>query len=228
MGLEDGKNRLIREVTLLSQAFALSVPDEQALAITDEVAFFQAVKARLVKFIDSGGGRSDMDIETAIKQIVDEALSSDQVEDIFDAAGIKKPEISILSEDFLQEIKGMKHQNLALELLKKILHDEIGTRSKTNLVNSKALLEMLETAIKKYNNGLLTTAEIIQFLVDEVAKKIKEHDEREVQLGLSKEELAFYDALAENESAVQVLGDDKLRIIAIEVAEKVKANATID
>jgi type I restriction enzyme R subunit len=228
MGLEDGKNRFIREVTLLGQAFALSVPDEQALAITDEVAFFQAVKARIVKFIDSGSGRSDIDIETAIKQIVDEALSSDQVIDIFDAAGIKKPEISILSAEFLQEIKGMKHQNLALELLKKILHDEIRTRSKTNLVKSKALLEMLETAIKKYNNGLLTTAEIIQFLVDEVAKKIKEHDEREVQLGLSKEELAFYDALAENESAVQVLGDDKLRIIAIEVAEKVKANATID
>jgi type I restriction enzyme R subunit len=228
MGLEDGKNRLIREVTLLSQAFALSVPDEQALAITDEVAFFQAVKARLLKFIGGGSGRSDIDIETAIKQIVDEALSSDKVIDIFDAAGIKKPEISILSEDFLQEIKGMKHQNLALELLKKILNDEIRIRSKTNLVKSKALLEMLENGIKRYNSGLLTTAEIIQFLVDEVAKKIKEHDEREVQLGLSKEELAFYDALSENDSAVQVLGDEKLRIIAVEVAEKVKANATID
>ena len=228
MGLEDGKNRLIREVALLSQAFALSVPDEQAMAITDEVAFFQAVKARLVKFIGDGSGRSDVDIETTIKQIVDEALSSDQVVDIFDAAGIKKPEISILSEKFLLEIKGMKHQNLALELLKKILNDEIRIRSKTNLVKSKALLEMLENGIKRYNNGLLTTAEIIQFLVDEVAKKIKENDEREAHLGLSKEELAFYDALAENDSAVQVLGDDKLKIIAIEVAEKVKANATID
>jgi type I restriction enzyme R subunit len=228
MGLPDGKNRLIREVTLLSQAFALSVPDEQALAIKDELALFQAVKARLVKFIGGGSGRSDIDIETAIKQIVDEALGSDQVVDIFDAAGIKKPEISILSEKFLLEIKGMKHQNLALELLKKILNDEIRIRSKTNLVKSKALLEMLEICIKRYNNGLLTTAEIIQFLVDEVAKKIKEHDEREVKLGLSKEELAFYDALSENDSAVQVLGDDKLKIIAIEVAEKVKANATID
>lgn len=228
LGLEDGKNRFIREVTLLGQAFALSVPDEEALAIKDELALFQAVKARLVKFIGGGSGRSDIDIETAIKQIVDEALSSDQVVDIFDAAGIKKPEISILSEDFLLEIKGMKHQNLALELLKKILNDEIRIRSKTNLVKSKALLEMLENGIKRYNSGLLTTAEIIQFLVDEVAKKIKEHDKREVQLGLSKEELAFYDALAENDSAVEVLGDDKLRIIAIEVAEKVKTNATID
>ena len=228
LGLEDGKNRFIREVTLLSQAFVLSIPHEKALTVKDEVAFFQAVKARLVKFIGGGTGRPDIDIETAIKQIVDEALSSDKVIDIFDAAGIKKPEISILSEDFLLEIKGMKHQNLALELLKKILNDEIRTRSKTNLVKGRALLEMLETAIKKYNNGLLTTAEIIQFLVDEVAKKIREHDEREKKLNLSREELAFYDALAENKSAVEVLGDEKLRIIAIEVAEKVKANATID
>ncbi|MBI5194819.1 MAG: HsdR family type I site-specific deoxyribonuclease [Nitrospirae bacterium] len=228
LGLEDGKNRFIREVTLLSQAFVLSIPHEKALAVKDEVAFFQAVKARLVKFAGGGTGRSDVDIETAIKQIIDEALSSDRVIDIFDAAGVKKPEISILSEDFLLEIKGMNHQNLALELLKKILNDEIRTRSKTNLVRGKALLEMLETAIKKYNNGLLTTAEVIQFLVDEVAKKIREHDEREKKLNLSTEELAFYDALAENKSAVEVLGDEKLRIIAIEVAEKVKANATID
>ncbi|OGW51142.1 MAG: hypothetical protein A2Z50_07840 [Nitrospirae bacterium RBG_19FT_COMBO_42_15] len=228
LGLEDGKNRFIREVTLLSQAFVLSIPHEKAMAVKEEVAFFQAVKARLVKFVGGGTGRSDIDIETAIKQIVDEALSSEQVIDIFDAAGIKKPEISILSEDFLLEIKGMKHQNLALELLKKILNDEIRIRSKTNLVKGKALLEMLETAIKKYNNGLLTTAEIIQFLVDEVAKKIREHDEREKKLNLSTEELAFYDALAENKSAIEVLGDEKLRIIAIEVAEKVKANATID
>ncbi|MHB8881716.1 MAG: type I restriction endonuclease subunit R [Thermodesulfovibrionales bacterium] len=228
LGLEDGKERFIREVTLLSQAFALSIPHEDALAIKDEIAFFQAVKARLVKFVGTGTGKADRDIETAIKQIIDEALSSDRVIDIFDAAGINKPELSILSEEFLQEIQGMKHQNLALELLKKLLNDEIKIRLKTNLVKGKALLEMLENAIKKYNNGLLTTAEIIQFLVDEVAKKIREHDEREHNLNLSKEELAFYDALAENRSAVEVLGDEKLRIIAVEVAEKVKANATID
>jgi type I restriction enzyme R subunit len=228
LGLNNGKERYIREVGLLSQAFALSIPHEQALAVKDEVAFFQAIKARLVKFLGGGGGGSGIDIETAIKQIVDEALSSDQVIDIFDAAGIRKPEISILSEEFLLEIKGMQHKNLALELLKKILNDEIRARAKTNIVQSRALLEMLENAIKKYNNGLLSTAEIIQFLVDEVAKKIREHDEREKSLGLSREELAFYDALAENASAVQVLGDEMLRIIAVEVAEKIKANATID
>jgi type I restriction enzyme R subunit len=228
LGLKDGKERFIREVILLSQAFALSIPHEQALAVKDEVALFQAVKARLVKFVGGGGGGSSIDIETAIKQIVDEALSSNQVIDIFDAAGIRKPEISILSEEFLLEIKEMQHKNLALELLKKILNDEIRARAKTNIVQSRALLEMLENAIKKYNNGLLSTAEIIQFLVDEVAKKIREHDEREKTLGLSREELAFYDALAENASAVQVLGDEKLRIIAVEVAEKVRANASID
>jgi type I restriction enzyme R subunit len=227
LGLADGKNRYINEVTLLSKAFALSIPNEKALVVKDEVAFFQAVKARLVKFAGDGIGRSDIDIETAIKQIVDEALSSDKVIDIFDAAGIKKPEISILSEEFLLEIKGMKHQNLALELLKKILNDEIRTRAKTNLVKSKALLEMLENALKKYQNNLLSTTEIIQELI-EIAKEIKAADQRGVKLGMTEEELAFYDALEVNDSAVQVLGDETLRVIAREITEKVKANATID
>jgi type I restriction enzyme R subunit len=162
LGLQDGKTRFIREVTLLSQAFALSIPHPRAMEIKDDIAFFQAVKARLVKFEGTGTGKSDIEIETAIKQIVDEALSSDKVMDIFEAAGMAKPDISILSDEFLLEVKGMKHQNLALELLKKLLNDEIKTRSKTNLVKSKKLLEMLEGAIKRYQNNLLTTAEIIQ------------------------------------------------------------------
>lgn len=228
LGLDKGKERFVKEVTLLSKAFALSVPNEEAMAVKDEVAFFQAVKARLVKFdAPSGNGRSDADMESAIKQVVDEALSSDKVIDIFDAAGLQKPEISILSEDFLMEIKGMKHQNLALELLKKLLNDEIKVRTKHNLVKSKALLEMLESAIKKYQNGLLTTAEIIQELID-LAKEIKAADKRGEQLGLNEDELAFYDALEVNDSAVQVLGDDALRMIAREITEKVRSNATID
>jgi type I restriction enzyme R subunit len=140
LGLQDGKTRFIREVTLLSQAFALSIPHPRAMEIKDDIAFFQAVKARLVKFEGTGTGKSDIEIETAIKQIVDEALSSDKVMDIFEAAGMAKPDISILSDEFLLEVKGMKHQNLALELLKKLLNDEIKTRSKTNLVKSKKLL----------------------------------------------------------------------------------------
>jgi type I restriction enzyme, R subunit len=227
LGLQDGKERFIREVTLLSQAFALTIPHEKAMAIKEEVAFFQAVKARLVKFERTGTGRSDAEIETTIKQIVDQAVSSEQVIDIFDAAGMQKPDISILSEEFLLEVKNMKHQNLALELLKKILNDEIKTRSKTNLVKSRALLEMLEGSIKKYQNNLLSTAEIIQHLID-LAKEIKEADKRGQELNLSEDEMAFYDALEVNDSAVQVLGDEQLRDIAREIADKIRSNATID
>lgn len=227
LGLEDGKARFIREVTLLSQAFALSIPHPRAMEIKDDIAFFQAVKARLVKFEGTGGGKSDIEIETAIKQIVDEAISSDKVMDIFEAAGMEKPDISILSDEFLLEVKGMKHQNLALELLKKLLNDEIKTRSKTNLVKSKKLLEMLEGAIKRYQNNLLTTAEIIQELIN-IAKEIKESDKEGERLGLTKDEVAFYNALEVNDSAVMVLGDDQLREIAREITEKVKVNATID
>ena len=227
LGLNEGKERFTREVSLLSQAFALSVPQEKAMEIKDEVAFFQAVRSRLVKFEGTGNGKSDIEIETAIKQIVDEALSSDTVIDIFDAAGIKKPDISILSDEFLLDVKGMKHQNLALELLKKILNDEIKTRAKTNLVKSRALLEMLESSIKRYQNNLLSTAEIIQELIN-IAKEIKAADAEGERLGLTTDEVAFYNALETNDSAVAVLGDITLREIAREIAEKVQANATID
>jgi type I restriction enzyme R subunit len=231
LGLQDGKNRFIREVSLLNQAFVLSIPNERAMEIKEDVAFFQAVRARLVKFEGiGGGGDSDIDMETAIKQIVDEALSSDKVIDIFEAAGIDKPEISgleVLSDDFLMEVKGMKHQNLALELLKKLLNDEIKTRSKTNLVTGKKLLEMLESAIKRYQNNLLTTTEVIQELIN-LAREIKKTDKEGERLGLTKDEVAFYNALEVNDSAVQVLGDDQLKEIAREITDKVRANATID
>jgi len=232
LGLEDGKTRFTREVTLLSQTFALSIPNESAMIIKDDIAFFQAVKARLVKFEGTGtsGGKSDIEIETAIKQIVDEAICSDKVIDIFEAAGIEKPEISgleVLSDEFLLEVNGMKHQNLALELLKKLLNDEIKTRSKTNFVKSKNLLEMLESTIKRYQNNLLTTAEIIQELIN-IAKEIKESDKEGERLGLTKDEVAFYNALEVNDSAVLVLGDDQLKQIAKEITDKVRANATID
>ena len=227
LGLQDGKNRFVREVSLLGQAFALSLPQDAAMTIAPEVAFFQALKARLVKFEGTGNGRSDAEIETAIKQIVDGALSSEKVVDIFDAAGIAKPEISILSDEFLLEVKGMKHRNLALELLKKILNDEIKSRSKTNLVKSKALLEMLEGAVKKYQNNLLSTAEIIDEFI-KIAKEVKEADLQGKKLGLNTDEVAFYNALEINDSAVLVLGDETLREIAREIADKVKANSTID
>lgn len=230
LGLKEGKERFIREVNLLSQALSLCITRDEVQPSLPEVAFSQAVKARLVKFEGGGTGKSDYEIETAIKQIVNEALSSDKVIDIFDAAGIDKPEISgleILSDEFLLEVEGMQHKNLAIELLKKILNDELKTRSKTNLVKSKKLLEMLESSIKRYQNNLLSTAEIIQELIN-IAKKIKEADKEGQKLGLTNDEVAFYDALEVNDSAVNVLGDDTLKDIAREIADKVRANATID
>lgn len=230
LGLQDGKARFIREVGLLSQAFALSIPHEKAMQIRDDVAFFQAVRARLVKF-EAGNTESRQNgQETAIKQLVDAALSSEKVIDIFDAAGLKKPDISglgILSDQFLDEVKGMRHKNLAIELLKKLLNDEIKTRQSTNLVSRRKLLEMLEAAIRRYQNNLLTTTEIIQELI-RIAKEVNAADRRGDQLGLEKDEIAFYDALETNESAVVGLGDEKLKAIAREIAEKVRANATID
>lgn len=232
LGLQEGKERFIREVSLLSQSLSLCISKEEVQPHLAEVAFFQAVKARLVKFEGpTGGGKTNIQIETAIKQLVDEALSSDKVIDIFDAAGLAKPDISaleILSDEFLLEVQGMKHKNLAMELLKKILKEEIRNLGKWNLVQSRKLLEMLENAIKKYQNNLLTTAEIIQFMVDEVAKKLKEEKKKGKAMNLNDDEVAFYDALADNESAVEVMGKDDLRKLAIEIADKVRANTTID
>lgn len=228
LGLQDGKQRFIREVTLLSQAFSLSMPHPKAMEIKEEVAFFQAVKSRLVKFDGGDGkGKSAADMDSAIKMIVDQAISSDKVVDIFEAAGIEKPDLSILSDEFLMEVQGMTHKNLAIELLKKILNDEIKSRLRTNLVKSKKFLEMLENSIKKYQNNLLTTSQIIEELI-RIAKEVKSSDEDAKKLGLSEAELAFYDALETNDSAVKVLGDEILKTIAREIADKVRANATID
>lgn len=227
LGIDNGKERFIKEVSLLGQALSICISKEEVQEHLEEIAFFQAVKARLAKFESAGSGKFDIGMETAIKQIVDKALSSDEVIDIFEAAGMQKPEISILSDEFLLEVKGMKHQNLALELLKKILNDEIKVRARTNLVKSKKLLEMLESSIKNYQNNLLSTAEIIDELIN-IAKDIKKADAEADELGLTFDEIAFYDALETNDSAVAVLGDDMLRMIAKEIAEKVKANTTID
>lgn len=229
LGLEKGKERFIREVTLLSQAFSLSMPHPKAMEIKEEVAFFQAVKARLMKFDSSShfGRGSAESLDSAIKMLVDQAISSDKVVDIFEAAGIEKPDLSILSDEFLMEVQGMTHKNLAIELLKKILNDEIKSRLRTNLVKSKKFLEMLETAIKRYQNNLLTTAQIIEELI-QIAKEVKSSDEEAKRFGLTEAELAFYDALETNDSAVKVLGDEVLKTIAREIADKVKKNVTID
>ena len=226
LGLEDGKERFTQEVNLLLKAFALSVPDPKALDIKAEVGFFQAVKSRINKF-EREGTRSSIEIETAIKQIVDKAVVVDGIIDIFDAAGIKKPDISILSDEFLAEIKGMKHRNLALELLKKLLNNEISNRRKKNLTQSKKFSDMLAEVINKYRNNLLTAAQVIEELI-QIAREIRASDEKSEEMGLSNDEIAFYDALAENESAVEVMKDDTLRELARILVENVQKNTTID
>jgi type I site-specific restriction-modification system R (restriction) subunit/very-short-patch-repair endonuclease len=227
LGLEDGKKRYINEVTALSKAFAIAVPHEQAMDVKDEVSFFQAVKARLAKFDETGSGRTDEEIETTIRQVIDQALVSEQVIDVFDAAGIKKPDISILSEDFLMELKGMEHKNVALEVLKKLLNDEIKARSKKNLVKSKSLKEMLENSIKKYHNKILSAAEVMDELI-KLSKEIVNMDSEAKKLGLSDFEYAFYTAVANNDSAKQLMQQDKLRELAVILTERVKQNASID
>ncbi len=227
LGLDDGKKRYINEVTALSLAFAIAIPHEQALEAKDEVAFFQAVKARLSKFDSTGSGKTDEDIETTIRQVIDRALVSEQVIDIFDAAGIKKPDISILSEDFLAELKDYQHKNVALEVLKKLLNDELKVRARINLMQSRSLMEMLENAIKKYHNKILTAAEVIDELI-KISKEIVASDKEAEKLDLSTFEYAFYTAVASNESARELMQNDKLRELAIVLTQRVRQNASID
>jgi len=227
LGLEDGKKRYINEVTALSRAFAIAIPHDQAMDAKDEVSFYQAVKARLAKFDGTGTGRSDEDIETTIRQVIDKALVSEQVIDVFDAAGIKKPDISILSEEFLLELKGMEHKNIALEVLKKLLNDEIKSRLKKNLVKGKSLMEMLENAIKRYQAKILTAAEVIEELIH-LSKEIVNMDSEAKHLGLTDFEYAFYTAVSNNESAKELMAQDKLRELAVVLTETIRQNASLD
>ena len=227
LGLEDGKKRFVNEVTALGKAFAIAIPNEQAMDVKEEVAFFQAVKARLCKFNRSGNGRNDEEIETTIRQVIDQALVSEKVIDIFDAAGIKKPDISILSEEFLMELKGMEHKNIAMEVLRKLLEDEIKARSKYNVVESQSLMEMLDRSINRYHNKVITAAEVIEELI-KLSKTIVEKDEDAQKMGLSTYEYAFYTAVANNESAKELMGKDKLRELAVVLTETIRKNASID
>jgi len=223
---ENGKERFLKAVTQLSKAFALSVPHEAAIAIRDDVGFFQTLRAALVKTIPSGG-RSPEELDAAVRQIVSRAVASDEVIDIFSAAGLSKPEISILSDEFLDEVKDLPHKNLAFEILKKLLSDEIKTRSRKNLVQSRRFSEMLENTIRKYQNRSIEAAQVIQELI-ELAKDMREAHGRGEKLGFTEEELAFYDALEVNDSAVKVLGDETLKAIARELVDTVRRNVSID
>ena len=225
----NGENTFIDNTKNLLKAFAISVPHEKAIAIRDDVALFQAIKTRLVKISErSESGKIDVELETAIKQIVSEAITSDEVIDVFDAAGIKKPNIEILDEAFLSEIQNMPQKNLAVELLKKLLKDEIKQRTKVNLVQSKNFSDLLEEAIKRYHNGMIDTVEFLERVLIPLAKDIKEADKRGEILNLDYRELAFYDALETNNSAVKILGDETLREIARELLQSVRNSTTVD
>ena len=219
------KERYLKEVTLLSKLFAMSIPSPDAEAIKDEVAFFQAVKARINKFTGSGV-KSDYEVETAIKQIVDDALSSEGVIDIFEAAGIKSPSVSILSDEFLLEVKNMQQENVAFELLKKLLSDEVSSRKTKNIAQGKKFSEMLGTVVKRYHNNQIDSAQVLAEL-SEIAKEMRLEDYKSEELGLSSEEYAFYSVLKENEST-SFLDDNKMKELIRAIVDVIRKNATVD
>lgn len=223
---ENGKDRCIRTVRELSQAFALAVPHTEALAIRDDVAFFQAVQAVLAKRAP-GDARPEEDLDHAVRQIISRAVAPDGVLDIFAAAGLQRPDISILSDQFLAEVRGMPQRNLAVELLQKLLKGEIRSRRRKNVVQARSFADMLEETIRRYQNRAIEAAQVIEELIA-LARDMREANARGEKLGLSEDELAFYDALEANDSAVKVLGDDTLRAIARELVETVRNNVTID
>ncbi|WP_405225998.1 type I restriction endonuclease subunit R [Lentisalinibacter sediminis] len=223
---EDGKERCIRSVRELSKAFALAVPHEEAMRIRDDVGFFQAVQAQLAKRVP-GDSRPEEELEHAVRQIISRAVTPEGVVDIFAAAGLDKPDISILSDDFLAEVRGMPQRNLAVELLQKLLKGELRTRGRKNVVQARSFADMLEQTLRRYQNRAIEAAQVIEELIA-MAREMREANARGEKLGLSDDELAFYDALEANDSAVQVLGDETLRGIARELVETVRNNVTID
>ena len=223
---EEGKPRFIQAVTELSRAFALCAAHDEAIRIRDDISFFQAVRAALAK--PSGERKPQEDLDHAVRQLVSRAITaSDEVIDVFTAAGLKKPDISILSDHFLAEVRGLKHKNVAAELLEKLLKDEIKTRTKRNLVQSRAFSEMLKKAMNAYHNRAIATQEVIEELI-RLAKEMRDATKRGEDLGLNDDEIAFYDALAVNESAVQAMGIAELKVIAAELVTNVRKSVTID
>ena len=223
---ESGKDRFVQAVRDLSRAFALAVPSDEAMRIRDDIGFFQAVQSVLAKrtAVDE---RPQEEIELAVRQIISRAVAPEGVIDIFAAAGIPKPDISILSDEFLAEVRGMEKRNLAVELLQKLLNGELATRRRTNVVQARSFAEMLDLALRRYQNRSVAAAQVIEELI-ELARAMREANARGNELGLSEDEVAFYDALQANDSAVQVLGDDTLCVIARELLRTVRANVTVD
>jgi len=223
---EDGKQRFVQVVTDLSRTFALCAATDEAIELRDDIAFFQAIKAQLAK--TSGTQRPPEELDHAIRQLVSTAIMADEgIIDVFTAAGLKKPDISILSEQFLAEVRGLKYKNVAAELLAKLLKDEIKLRSVRNLVQSRQFSEMLKSTLNAYHNRAIATQEVIEELIN-LAREMDAATKRGQDLGLNEDEIAFYDALAANESAVQAMGNDELKVIAAELVTQVRKSVTID
>jgi type I restriction enzyme R subunit len=227
---DEGKKRAHRRfndaVLALSKAFALAAASDEAREIRDEVGFFQTIRAALAKSVP-GTGKTSAERDFAVQQIVSRAVISTEIVDILEAAGVDTPDISILSDEFLAEVQGMEKKNLAMEALRKLINGEIRSQSRVNVVQTRAFSERLEDAIARYHSNAITTAEVIQELIN-LAKDIRTAHQRGEEEGLSQEEISFYDALAQNESAIEVMGDDKLRVIAHELLNSLKTNASVD
>ena len=223
---ENGKDRCVQSVRELSQAFALAVPHEDAIRVRDDVAFFQTVRSVLAKRAPADA-RPEEELNHAVRQIISRAVASEGVTDIFAAAGLEKPDISILSDDFLVEVRGMPQRNLAVELLQKLLKGELVVRRRKNVVQARSFAEMLEQTLRRYQNRAVEAAQVIEELI-QLARDLRDANARGVELGLSEDEIAFYDALETNDSAVNVLGDEVLRTIARELVKTVRRNVTID
>jgi type I restriction enzyme R subunit len=224
---EDGKKRFIQVVMELSRAFALCAASDEATAIRDDISFLQTLQAALNKQT-TGGRKSPEDLDAAIRQLVSKAIVAEgQIIDVFTAAGLKKPDLGILSDQFLAEVRGLKHRNVAAELLETLLNDEIKVRSKRNLVQSQLFSDKLKQTLNAYHNRAIATHEVIEELI-RLAKEMEAAQKRGEELGLTDDEIAFYDALATNESALTAMGDDKLKVIAAELIRMVRKSVTID
>ena len=224
---EDGKNRFVKTVKAMSGAFSLCSSSDQANDIRDDVAFFQAIASALNKN-NTEKGQTPEQIDAAVRQLVSRAITTDgEVIDVFAAAGLKRPDIGILDDRFLVEVRGLKHKNVAAELLAKLLKDEIKISSRKNLVQSQLFSEKLKQTLNAYHNRAIATQEVIEELV-KLAKEMSEASKRGKSLGLTEDEVAFYDALAANESAVKAMGNSELKVIAAELVTRVRASVTID
>ena len=225
LGLEDGKKKFSDEVLFISKAFSLCGTLDEAKEVKEEIAFFQAIKSVIQKATTPSNKKADKN--SAIKQIIDNAIVSEGIEDIFKLAGLEKPNIGILSDEFLEDVKNMKHKNLALDLLEKLIKDTIKTKTRTNIVKEKKFSDRLQATLNKYHSRTIETAQIIEELIS-MAKDISKATEHEKKLGLNFDELAFYDALADNEKALTEMGDDILKKIAQELTNKLRKSISVD